>query len=864
MRLSALRVATPSVRLLVFLGALLIGSLAASAQQPSRELQNLQDTTRDLYQAGDRAEALRLAERALPLVVREYGAGHEQMGVHTYTLGMLNETLGDFTAAERYFAQSVRIRENVYGPESAGVAMALENLAGVQIKAGRIDAAEPNVRRALKIRQDLLGSNHAFAAPGHASLGDVSLARGDWPAALASYREAIRLLMAQDTSQAVVKSIVDEDIKRHRETFVGLCRAAWATGSQSSAPNTAPMFEETFVAAQQAWTTSAAAALAKMSARIGAGNTELGRRIREVQDLSARVLELHSDDTKMLGEWSAVQRRDPAYSAALEEFRAASIARSRDQAPNLKRQKELVEELTSLLQRCPPGQNKAGCEGSTRQRETITKELGELSKATSAGAGDIMAIHARMEAAEKALPGYAEFTSRRTALRDAIDRAESEARSARTRIVRAFPDYAALADPKPLAVIDARALLGRDEALVTILVGAGKSYVWALTREKAQWAEIDAGSKTLADEVTALRQTLDPLAQQDAEGAPGSRPGVWPGFDLRRAHALYRLVLGPVEDALAGKQHIILVPTGPLTSLPFQVLVTRPPQASSSFAADAMRGADWLIKSYALSVLPSVSSLNALRKLPAGNTAPKPFFGMGDPILQGPDPSDRQRSASRSGTLPARFYRNGLADVRAVRALTPLPETAEELNKIAATLGAGPGAINVRENATEAKVKAAALDEYRVIQFATHGLIAGDLSDLAEPALVLTPPDQPTEANDGLLTASEIAALKLNADWVVLSACNTAAGAGEGAEALSGLARAFFYAGARALLVSHWAVYSTAATELTTKTFANLAATPNMGRAEAFRRAMLDLIAQGRPPSYWAPFVVVGEGGAAR
>ena len=143
-------------------------------------------------------------------------------------------------------------------------------------------------------------------------------------------------------------------------------------------------------------------------------------------------------------------------------------------------------------------------------------------------------------------------------------------------------------------------------------------------------------------------------------------------------------------------------------------------------------------------------------------------------------------------------------------------------------------------------------------------MIAGDLSGLAEPALVLTPPKTPTTANDGLLTASEIAALKLNADWVVLSACNTAAGAGQGAEALSGLARAFFYAGARALLVSHWAVYSDAAIELTTKTFATVAAAPRIGRAEAFRRAMLDLIEQGKPPSHWAPFVVVGEAGAAQ
>ena len=127
---------------------------------------------------------------------------------------------------------------------------------------------------------------------------------------------------------------------------------------------------------------------------------------------------------------------------------------------------------------------------------------------------------------------------------------------------------------------------------------------------------------------------------------------------------------------------------------------------------------------------------------------------------------------------------------------------------------------------------------------------------------MLTPPQVPTEANDGLLTASEIAALRLNADWVVLSACNTAAGAGQGAEALSGLARAFFYAGARALLVSHWAVYSDAAVVLTTKTFSTLAASPKIGRAEAFRTAMLSLIAEGKPPSHWAPFVVVGEGGA--
>lgn len=212
-------------------------------------------------------------------------------------------------------------------------------------------------------------------------------------------------------------------------------------------------------------------------------------------------------------------------------------------------------------------------------------------------------------------------------------------------------------------------------------------------------------------------------------------------------------------------------------------------------------------------------SLSALRQLPVGALPPRPFFGMGDPVLEGPDPSDRQRGAKRrSAAAPNGFYRNGMADTRAVRELTPLPDTADELRTIARVLGAPADAIKLREAASEATVKSASLHEYRVVQFATHGLVAGDLSGLDEPALVLTPPDTPSEANDGLLTASEIATLRLNADWVVLSACNTASGDGRGAEALSGLARAFFYAGARALLVSHWAVYSAAATELTTKT----------------------------------------------
>jgi hypothetical protein len=151
---------------------------------------------------------------------------------------------------------------------------------------------------------------------------------------------------------------------------------------------------------------------------------------------------------------------------------------------------------------------------------------------------------------------------------------------------------------------------------------------------------------------------------------------------------------------------------------------------------------------------------------------------------------------------------------------------------------------------------------YRALLGPVEDLIDGKHL-LIVPALLLTPPSQASEDDDGLLTASEVAQLKLDADWVILSACNTAAGDDLEAEALSGLARAFFYAGSRALLASHWYVDSEAAVALVTRAFAEINAQAGVGRAEALRRAMLALVGQGgrlAHPAIWAPFVVVGEG----
>jgi CHAT domain-containing protein len=141
-------------------------------------------------------------------------------------------------------------------------------------------------------------------------------------------------------------------------------------------------------------------------------------------------------------------------------------------------------------------------------------------------------------------------------------------------------------------------------------------------------------------------------------------------------------------------------------------------------------------------------------------------------------------------------------------------------------------------------------------------LVAGSLTGYAEPALVLTPPNEPSDDDDGLLSASEVTMLRLNADWVILSACSTAAGDGTlNAEPLSGLAKAFFYAGARSLLVTHWSVDSDAAAIITTRTVS--AAAAGASPAHALQRAFLSLVddQDGKHrshPYFWAAFALAG------
>jgi CHAT domain-containing protein len=407
-----------------------------------------------------------------------------------------------------------------------------------------------------------------------------------------------------------------------------------------------------------------------------------------------------------------------------------------------------------------------------------------------------------------------------------------------------FPDYVALSKPQPVSLQETQALLADDEALLVFDFDA-ESYGWIITKNNADWTELKVSAEDLDVQVRALRAWLtDPRKR----------------FDPELAFKIYQTTFGAFSEKIAAKKRISFVTNGAFTSLPPQLLVANDPSGKK------LKELDWLIRSHAVTVLPSVASLKILRGGSQVSSGRKPMIAFADPVFSMAARARAQQVAMRSITS---FYRGTQVDVAAIGEYLPqLPGTRREAQQVAAELKADPADLKLGLAATETAVKQSKLDQYRILYFATHGLVAGDLEtfakDKAEPALALTIPEKPTDLDDGLLTASEIAQLKLDSDWAVLSACNTAAEDKPGAEALSGLARAFFYAGARSLIVSHWSVSDEATARLMIGTFRASARDPKLSHAEALRLSILAMIDGAKSngeadPRLWAPFVVVGE-----
>lgn len=406
----------------------------------------------------------------------------------------------------------------------------------------------------------------------------------------------------------------------------------------------------------------------------------------------------------------------------------------------------------------------------------------------------------------------------------------------RTTIARDYPRWVDAHGGAQPDLATVRASLGQGEALLAVMPAFDGVYLLAIGADGTWIERAGMDRAALVTLVGRLRSSLTPA-----------------GFDRASAHDLYRQIFTPgILAALGQARTLRIVPTGAFASLPFGMLLQQP-------VAAVTRHTPWLIRRFAIEVQPGFATGSDRRRQMAMRG--QSFLGIGAPLaFADAKPADVTRG---TGALLAAssYFRNGGADARALSQLPPLPGSLAELRAIADRFGSDHATLLIGADASEARLRDRDLSGYGVILFATHGLVSGEMEGVAEPALVLSPPDAATAGEDGLLTASEVASMRIGADWAILSACNTAAGNDAQAPAYSGLAQAFRYAGAGSLLVSHWPVRDDASAFVTLETVKGAAR--GLPRAVALQRAMLKLIGSKRPgaaqPYIWAPFILMGR-----
>jgi CHAT domain-containing protein len=404
----------------------------------------------------------------------------------------------------------------------------------------------------------------------------------------------------------------------------------------------------------------------------------------------------------------------------------------------------------------------------------------------------------------------------------------------------ASPNYGQLVQ-QVVSAKDVFAALHPNEAFVAITLGEDDGWVFLMHNGTMAISKVPAGLNEISELVRQVRAGIELTTD------------TLPRFDSAGAQKLYQLTLGGVASSLNGVTSLVVAPSGPLLSLPFEVLLTGPADPAN------LANAPWLVRQFTLAHVPAPANFVSLRKIAGGSRASHPWFGFGDfrPVTLA------QAEKTFSGTACG-------DSAKLLASLPPLPFAGKELEVARALLGASASDELLGPAFTAAAVLKARLRDYRILQFSTHALLPAELRCQAEPAIVTSAPPNAVNANGALLTASEVVGLDLDADLVILSACNSGGPGGTTAgESLSGLARAFFYAGARALAVTHWAVNDQVAAYLVANTLKLMRDNPHLGVAGALRQEQLAMLAdagKGLPadiahPFFWAPFAVIGEGG---
>ena len=792
----------------------------------------------------------------------------DKKGAHTrsgtmYILARSLNAANKFTEAEKYARESVALRERMDNPENAEVAKAQLVLGRALIGQNRLAEAETLLRRALVISEKTLGPDHNETAKIVASLAYLAGQRGQTAEAGNYLKRA-----ADNARRANVPAQSAHSARAYARFLI----------KQGRARDALPYYREALDAVD----------------RLFANTRGLDESVREgfiaqytnyYQEMTELLLRLHGTeatrgyDREALAVVSRTQSR-----LFTELLRQADIGRfSADPAfLELKRQREALLERVNLL-----------------YVQRYSRE------------GRDADFPAR-EAGADALNGEEDVTAPKETAARPLTLAQQELAAVEDRLWKNYPRFMELTQPKPVTVEDLqKRLLRPGEALLTYALLKDKTAIFAVTRTDFRLSTVAQSRDQVASAIRAVRRRMEQVATAGTFASLNE-------LDPKELHQLYQTLVTPAEPVLKGAQRVLLVGDGPIHTLPLEMLVTRySDKDRQTFAAARKAGEiqfgeyatlSYLGDSYRFAYLPSLAALSTQRLYPKrGAGYDRELVSFADPVFENEGGGGVGEATRGALAVLARSVRG-----QGAISIPRLPETADEAREIAKTLG-GRNEIFLREQAQEKTAKTFDLKTTRYLHFATHGLLGGEFLQVKESAkdgengyllpdertrtLAVVaasdkPADKPEETateptpvkrgqpalvltlvgnlkgEDGLLTMREVIEdLDLNAELVVLSACNTA---GESADAqngegFAGLTRGFMYAGARGLLVSHWSVESLSAKDLMNESFRHLKA--GQPAVAALREARLTVRASRDTgarfsrahPYFWAPFVYVGD-----
>jgi CHAT domain-containing protein/Tfp pilus assembly protein PilF len=773
--------------------------------------------------------ALSLEERLAP------GTASEARALNN--LGSLVKDRGDLLAAEDYLLRSLAIHQRI-APESLNVAGTLHNIGLIHYDRGDPIRAEDYLKRSLELKERL-APGAEISSRTLESLANIARDRGDFAAAEDLFRRSLALKERQAPRSVGVATVLNNlgnvaldrgdltSARERYETARGLLEEVAPDGLEM-----ATVLDRLVAVAERLGEAAAsdhhAARALTIVERVAPGSAvhayllrRIGRLARDRGELDraatvfAQALDAIESQTRRLGGSDEVRtafagERRPIYVEYIDVLMTLGQSARAFDVLERSRARSL---LMMLAERdlVLDGDLSPELKQTT---QTLREEEDQLQES-------LASLNPRGDAAEM----------------DRLRTRQRELRERRTRVIErvraASPRLAALRYPEALTLEEVRQALDPGTVMLSYQIGTAASRLFVVRRSATDGHEdfsvhtIAVGEAALRERVTALRRQIE----RDADAGKGPAPAFVDG-----ARRLYDLLVAPAERTIAAADRVLIVPDGPLHSFPFAALVRHTGES---------RPWQYFVEWKSLHTTLSATVYAELRKVAPASSGPSTLIAFGEPLYPGPTPAPAGAVSPEVRGMLRRGY-----------ALTPLSATRAEVQALSRGFGQR-ATVYLGAEATEGRAKSLAKTTY--LHFATHGLL-DERSPLNSSLALTIPSERRTGEENGLLQAWEIfEQLRIDADLVTLSACETALGADVAGEGLIGLTRAFHYAGARTVLASLWRVADVSTSDLMTKIYARLRS--GMTKDEALRQAQREAIARPETaaPFHWAAFTLSGD-----